>query len=131
MGGNCDDKDRDRGRVGGCGPEIDATLRARVKDASVRGSMLAWYTVWSVLTAGWRGWQWVSMTTGVQAPRSESRGFMGVICSQTTDILNMKRLLRAGGTHFCHKGGRGMATLRIVWKTCHGLEIKIHRTRGV
>jgi hypothetical protein len=39
--GNCNDKDRDRGRDGGCGPEIDAKLRARVKDTSVRGSMLA------------------------------------------------------------------------------------------
>lgn len=41
MGGNCDDREGKRGRDGGCGPEIDATLRARVKDVSVRGSMLA------------------------------------------------------------------------------------------
>jgi hypothetical protein len=47
------------GRDVGCGPEIDAQLRVRVKDASVLESMPVLYTVWR---AG--RWNWVSMTTG-------------------------------------------------------------------
>ena len=40
VGGIYDDKDRDGGRDGGCGPEIDAKLRVTIKDISVPGSML-------------------------------------------------------------------------------------------
>ena len=40
VGAKYDDRDRDGGRDGGCGPEIDAKLRVRIKDISVPGSML-------------------------------------------------------------------------------------------
>jgi hypothetical protein len=40
VGGIYDDRDREGGRDGGCGPEIDAKLRVRIKDISAPGSML-------------------------------------------------------------------------------------------
>lgn len=40
MGGKHVDRDRDGGRDGGCGPEIDAKLRVTIKDISVPGSIL-------------------------------------------------------------------------------------------
>lgn len=51
----CGRSDRDGAteRDAGCGPEIDAKLTVRVKDASVLGSMLVLYIVCSVLTV-WR-----------------------------------------------------------------------------
>jgi hypothetical protein len=61
-------RDREGGRDGGCGPEIDAKLRVTIKDISVPGSM---HFVphrlhrTAVRKAREAGAHWVSMATGV------------------------------------------------------------------